>query len=75
MSAAVTALNEYFLPHVNSPFAHQKFHQLQQKEDETVFQFVTGLRKEGKDFSFGENQIRDLVQCKCKSDFVKYKLL
>lgn len=78
MSAAVTALNEYFLPHVNSPFAHQKFHQLQQKEGETVFQFVTGLRKEGKDFSFGENfdnQIRDLVLCKCKSDFVKYTLL
>ena len=46
MSAAVTALNGYFLPHVNSPFARQKFHQLQQKEGETVFQFVTGLRKE-----------------------------
>ena len=78
MPAAVTALNEYFLPHVNSLFAHQKFHQLQQKEGETVFQFVTGLRKAGKDFNFGanfDNQIRDLVLCKCKSDFVKYKLL
>ena len=78
MSAAVTALNGYFLPHVNSPFTRQKFHQLQQKEGETVFQFVTGLRKVGKDFNFGanfDNQIRDLVLCKCKSDFVKHKLL
>ena len=28
MYAAVTALNGYFFPKVNSVFAHQKFHQL-----------------------------------------------
>ena len=77
MSTAVTALNGYFLPKVNSPFSHQKFHQLQQKEGETVFQFVTGLRKEGKDCNFGanfDNQIRDLLLCKFRSDFVNHKL-
>ena len=38
--------------------------------------FVTGLRK-GKDCSFGaefDNQIRDLLLCKCKSDYVNHKL-
>ena len=62
---------------INSASACRKFHQLQQKEGETVLQFVTGLRKEGKDCSFGadfDNQIRDLVLCKHKSDFVKNKL-
>ena len=62
---------------INSASAHQKFHQLQQKEGETVLQFVTGLRKDGKDCNFDadfDNQIRDLVWCRCKSDFVKHKL-
>ena len=44
MSAAVTALNGYFPPKVNTAFAHQKFHRLQQKGGETILQFVTGLR-------------------------------
>ena len=35
-AAAVTALNGYFLPKVNSAFARQKFDRLQQKEGETV---------------------------------------
>ena len=52
-STAVTALNGYFLPKVNTAFARQKFHWLQQKEGETVSQFVTQLRKEGKDCNFG----------------------
>ena len=77
-AAAVTALNGYFLPKVNTAFARQKFHRLQQKEGETVLQFVTQLRKEGKDCNFGadfDNQIRDVVLCKCRSDYVKCKLL
>jgi len=77
-AAAVTALNGYFLPKVNSAFARQKFHRLQQKEGETVLQFVTRLRKEGKDCNFGadfDNQIRDAVLCKCRSDYVRRKLL
>ena len=46
-ATAVTALNGYFLPKVNAAFTCQKFHRLQQKEGETVLQFVTRLRKEG----------------------------
>ena len=77
-AAAVTALNGYFLPKVNAAFARQKFHRLQQKDGETVLQFVTRLRKEGKDCNFGadfDNQLRDAVLCKCRSDYVRRKLL
>ena len=77
-AAAVTALNGYFLPKVNSAFARQKFQRLQQKEGETVLQFVTRLRKEGKDCNFGadfDNQLRDAVLCKCRSNYVRRKLL
>ena len=77
-AAAITALNGYFLPKVNAAFARQKFHRLQQKEGETVLQFVTRLRKEGKDCNFGvdfDNQMRDAVLCKCRSDYVRRKLL
>ena len=41
-------------------------------------QFVIRLRKEGKDCNFGadfDNQIRDAVLCKCRSDYVKRKQL
>ena len=77
-AATVTALNGYFLPKVNAAFTRQKFHRLQQKESETVLQFVTRLRKEGKDCNFGadfDNQIRDAVLCKCRSDYVRRRLL
>jgi len=75
-AAAVTALNGYFLPKVNTAFTRQKFYRLQQKEGETVLQFVTRLRKEGKDCNFGadfDNKIRDAVLCKCRSDYVRRK--
>ena len=76
--ATVTELNGYFLPKVNAAFACQKFHQLQQREGEIVLQFVTRLRKEGKDCTFStdfDNQIRDAVLCKCRSDYARHKLL
>ena len=72
-AAAVTALNGYFLPKVNSAFARQKFHRLQQKEGETVLQFANRLRKEGKDCNFNadfDNQLRDAVLYKCWPDYV-----
>ena len=77
-AATVTALNRYFIPKVNAAFACQKFHRLQQKQGETVLQFVTRLRKEGNDCTFGadfDNQIRDADLCKCRSDYVRRKLL
>ena len=67
-----------FSSKVNAAFACQKFHRLQQKEGETVLQFVTRLRKEGKDCTFVtdiDNQIRDAVLCKCRSDYERQKLL
>ena len=54
------------------------FHRLQQKEGETVLQFVTRLRKEGKDCDFSvdfDNQMRDAILCKCRSDYLRRKLL
>ena len=76
--AAKTALNKYFVPQKNAAFARQTFHQVVQKEGETVLQFVTRLRRAARDCDFGgekDNQIRDAVLSKCKSDYVRRKLL
>ena len=66
-AATVTALNGYFLPKVNSAFARQKFHRLQQKEGETVLQFVPPLRKEGKDCNFGADFETSYETLSCKN--------
>ena len=71
---AVEALNAYFVPQVNSAFAHQTFHQISQKPVETV----TCLKKAAKDCDFGtdvDNQIRDAVLNKCTSTYIKCKLV
>ncbi|XP_038059532.1 uncharacterized protein K02A2.6-like [Patiria miniata] len=76
--AAKKALNAYFVPRKNAAFSRQTFHQLSQKEGETVLQFVTRLRRAARDCDFGgekDNQIRDAVLSKCKSDYVRRKLL
>ena len=74
MSAAVTALNGYSLPKVNLPFAHQKFDQLQQKQGETFLEFVLNKKKNGNFGADFNNQIRDIVLRKCRSDYVNHKL-
>ena len=60
-------------PEVNFAFARQKFQRLQQKEGKTVLQFVTRLRKEGKDCNFGAdfgNQLSDAGKdCNFGADF------
>ncbi len=53
---AVTALNAYFVPQVNTAFARQTFYQLKQKEGQTVQQFVTCLRQAAKDCDFGADK-------------------
>ena len=76
--ATKTALSNYFVPKENAAFARQTFHLLVQKEGETVLQFVTRLRRAVRDCDFGgekDNQIRDAVLSKCKSDYVRRKLL
>ena len=76
MSAAVTALGKWiFSSQTQLTFCHQKFDQLQQKQGETFLEFV--LNKKGKYGNFGadlNNQIRDLVLCKCRSDYVNHEL-
>ena len=72
------ALNTYFVPQVNSAFAHQTFHRITQNPGETVQQFVTCLRKAAKDCDFGTdtiNEIRDTVLNKYTSTYIKQKLL
>lgn len=75
---AVTALNSYFVPQVNTAFARQTFYQLKQKTGQTVQQFVTCLRQAAKDCDFGadkDNQIRDAVLSRCNFEYVRRKLL
>ena len=70
------ALNNYFVPQVNSAFAHQTFHRITQNPGETVQQFVTCLRKAAKDFGTDtNNKIRDTVLNKYTSTYIKQKLL
>lgn len=77
-TAAVDALNTYFVPQVNTAFARQTFHKLCQKQGENVQQFSTRLRQTARDCAFGvetDNQIRDAILSKCTSDYVRRKLL
>ena len=61
---AVKALNNYFIPKVNSIYQNHLFRSMEQQDGETVAQFVTRLRQVVKDCDYGdqaENQIRDQV--------------
>ncbi len=61
---AEKALNEYFIPQVNTTFQNHVFRSMEQMENETVAQFVMRLRHVAKDCDYGEqtdNQIRDQV--------------
>uniref|UniRef100_A0A669BA80 Gypsy retrotransposon integrase-like protein 1 n=1 Tax=Oreochromis niloticus TaxID=8128 RepID=A0A669BA80_ORENI len=77
-TAAVTALNTYFVPQVNAAYARQTFHKLSQTPGETVQQFCTRLRRAAKDCDFqvdNDNQIQDAILSKCTSEYVRRKLL
>lgn len=77
-AATVKALNTYFVPQVNAAFSRQSFHQINQKQGETVQQFATRLRQAAKDCDFKDdtdNQIRDAILNKCTSDYVRRQLL
>ena len=77
-AAAVNALNAYFAPKVNSAYARHTFRQLQQNASETVSQFASRLKRYAKDCDYGtdtDNQIRDQILQKCKSDYLRRKLL
>ena len=75
---AVKALNDYFIPKVNSTYQNHVFRSMEQQDGETVAQFVTRLRQVVKDCDYGEqaeNQIRDQVVQRCKSHELRKKLL
>ncbi len=77
-AAVVNALNAYFAPKVNSAYARHTFRQLQQNADETVLQFASRLKRYAKDCDYGtdtDNQIRDEILQKCKSDYLRRKRL
>ena len=77
-AAAVNALNAYFAPKVNSAYARHTFRQLQQNASETVSQFASRLKRYAKDCDYGtdtDNQIRDEILQKCKSDYLRRKFL
>ena len=77
-AAAVNALNAYFAPKVNSAYARHTFRQLQQNAGETVLQFASRLKRYAKDCDYGtdtDNQIRDEILQKCKSNYLRRKLL
>ena len=77
-NAAVTALNTYFVPKVDSAIARQTFLKITQKPGDTVQQFVTRLRHAAKDCDFGvdlSNQLRDAILNRRTSEYIKRKLL
>lgn len=75
---ALRMLDAYFIPKVNVPYERHVFRSLKQKEDETVDQFVTRLKKQSLNCDFGDDQndqIRDQVIDMCKSSQLRRKLL
>ena len=63
---------------MNSAYARHTFRQLQQNASETVSQFASRLKRYAKDCDYGtdtDNQIRDEILQKCKSDYLRRKLL
>ena len=75
---AMNILDHHFTPQINVPFERHEFRQMNQKEFETIDQFVIRLAREADNCEFGENKkehIRDQVIDKCKSNRLRRKLL
>ena len=75
---AVAALNNYFVPKKNTPYARHLFRAIRQNSGETVTQFYTRLLKAVKDCDYGvdaDNQIRDQILSQSKSEYLQRKLL
>ena len=75
---AVDALNTYFVPKTNVAYARHMFRRCVQNPDESVQQFATRLRQLASDCDYGtekDNQIRDEIIYKVRSDSIRRKLL
>lgn len=76
--ATLTMLDRKFLPQINDSYERHKFRRMNQKEDETVEQYVVRLKNQAGLCNFGarvEEDIRDQVVDGCKSSEIRTKLL
>ena len=74
---AVKALNDYFIPRVNSTYQKHLFCSMEQQDGETVALFVTWLKQVVKDCDYGnqaKNQIRDQVVQRSKITWIKEEI-
>lgn len=74
---ATKTLNSHFQTKVNVPYERYCFRQLSQDNDESVEEFITRLRQQAAlcEFANVDEQIRDQVIEKCKSNKLRAKLL
>ena len=75
---AACALDNYFHTRTNIPYERHIFRQLQQRDDESVDQFATRLRRQADICEFGDQRddnIRDQLIDKCKSSVLRKNLL
>ena len=74
---ATVALTNYFQPSSNVPYERHVFRSTEQRESETIEQYVTRLRQKAEtcDFNDMEQQIRDQVIEKCSSNILRKKFL
>jgi len=76
--SAVTALDNYFQSRTNIPYERHVFRQVQQRDAESIDQFVTRLRQQADLCSFDnqkDDNIRDQLIDKCRSATLRKQLL
>ena len=75
---AEDALNNHFVPQVNIPYERHQFREMVQNEDETIDQFAVRLRRKAQHRNYRgqmDDQIRDQIISKCRSNELRRKLL
>ena len=75
---AKTALEQHFSPQVNLAYERHVFRNIEQKESETVEQYIIRLKQQAEVCEFGDSlndQLKDQVIDKCVSLHLKTKLL
>ena len=75
---AKTALEQHFSPQVNFAYERHVFRNIEQKESETVEQYIIRLKQQAEVCEFGDSlndQLKDQVIDKCVSFQLKTKLL
>ena len=74
---AAKALTEYFQPSMNVPFTRHVFRNANQRDNETIEQFITRLiqKAETSEFTEVEEHIRDQIIEICSSNVLRQKFL